>query len=179
MPSPRGSRGRTPARSRRQVSWSPGPNAVDLAFAATGSQVWTNGVQLVLEDRATIVRMRGWCHFIMKTTDSGGAGWAGAIGLGIVSAASFAAGVASVPTPVTESGWPGWLYHRFFDVRSITATIADGVNAAAVDLSWELDSKAMRKLGADEVVLGAIEVTEIGVSTAEFHADTRMLLKLS
>ena len=168
------------SRSQKRITaWGLGPNAVDLVFSATGSQVWTFGSELATEDRTTIVRIRGNAHVLQTGGDVAGTGFAGAIGIGIVSKPAFTAGIVSMPTPTTDLEWPGWMYHRFFDTRVVTGTIGDGVNAAAVSQSFEIDTKAMRKFGTDEVLFGAIEVVERGVGNMEFHADSRILVKLA
>ena len=170
----RGYRGRT-SRPRRSVTWQFGPQAVNLAFAATGAQIWTVGLLSGLE--VTIMRIRGHAAAYLLTQGSGGDGYAGAIGIGVATEQAFLAGSGSLPSPVTETEWDGWMYHRYFDVRGITGTEADGSNAVSVVERWEIDSKAMRKFGEQYVLFGAIEATEIGTSTMDFHADTRVLLK--
>ena len=173
----RGFRPRT--QSRRQTAWGAGPNAESQSLSATQSLIWTNGSVLALEQEVTIVRVRGYCNIILEATAAIGDGFSGAIGIGLVSSAAFAAGVASVPTPITEVDWSGWLYHKFFDLRSITATIADGVNSVACVQQFDIDSKAMRKQGSSMTLMGVVEVSESGTATAELNADTRILDKLS
>ena len=168
------------SRDKRLTSWEPGPNDTGNTLAASGARLWTNGVVLTTGvTNTTIVRMRGVFHAICDTVAAGNDGYIGAIGIGIVSTAAFAAGIASVPTPLDEVTWEGWLYHRFFDVRSVTATIADGANAAAITQTFEIDSKAMRKFTSDQTLMGVIDVVETGTSTVSYTADTRMLVKLS
>ena len=166
-------------RSRRSTAWSVGPNSSDQFITATGPTIWSNGVALSIEVEATIVRLRGYAEFTLEAVGSLGDGFSGAIGFGIVSQAAFAVGATAVPTPTTESEWPGWLYHRFFGARSVTATIADGANAVGAVHRIEIDSKAMRKIGIDELIMGVVEVTEQGTATMEMHGNTRMLLKLT
>ncbi len=112
----------------------------------------------------------------VTTADAAGAGFFGALGIGVVNTAAFVAGVASVPTPLTELEWPGWLFHSFFDIRSNTATIADGVNQLSQQMV--IDSKAMRKWGNDETLMAIVEVVESTNAALEIQADTRILLKL-
>ena len=168
-----------PTQARRLTSWGLGPNAVDISIAATGKQIFTTGVQLANEVRATIVRLRGYCGIYLNSASVVGSGFSGAVGFGIVSLEAFTVGVTAMPGPVDDMEWPGWMFHRFFDLRTITATIGDGVNASACDASFEIDSKAMRKIGANEVFVGMIEVTEQTSAQVEIQCDTRMLVKLS
>jgi len=95
-----------------------------------------------------------------------------------VTEAAFNIGVTAVPTPITEESWDGWLWHQYFDIRVVTATIADGVNAAGASVGFQIDSKAMRKLPLDSILYGATEVIESGTSLMEVQAQTRVLAKL-
>jgi len=106
-------------------------------------------------------------------------GFFGAIGIGVVSLPAFTAGQSSLPTPIAELAWPGWIWHSFFSVFSVTATIADGVNAAGAIVNMVIDSKAMRKQGAQEVLFGVIEgEREGGAATMVMDANCRVLDKL-
>ncbi len=178
MPSSRGfTRGRS--QPKRMVTWDSGPQMVDGARASTGSDFWTTGVQLVGEARVTIVRIRGVLRIHLLTATAAGDGFFGALGIGLINSEAFTAGITSSPTPFADPNWPGWLYHSYFDVRSVTATIADGVNAASASLLHVIDSKAMRKMGENEILMGVVEVVESGTATIEFQGDTRVLFKLS
>ena len=168
-----------PARSRRTVTWGAGPNAIAQAVSSDGKALSTNGVILTGEAKATIIRIRGHCHLTMGTLNAIGAGFRGAIGLGVVTDDAFVAGAASVPGPLTDSDWDGWMYHQYFDVRAVTASVADGVNALSVSQRWDIDTKAMRKLSDNQVLAMVIDVVEAGICSMEWNADTRILLKLS
>jgi len=163
---------------RRQVAWGVGPNAQGQISSVTNSVVWTNGVVLLLDVESTIVRIRGDMLLRITAAAAAGDGFSGAVGMGIVNSQAFAAGIVSMPTPVTEADWPGWMYHRFFNIKAPTGTLADGANADAIVQRLEIDSKAMRKIGTEEVFFGAIQFVEVGTSTIVWDADTRILLKL-
>ena len=176
----RGFRGSSLIRApKRQVSWGVGPNASDILANTTQSQVWTNGVQLVAESEVTIVRIRGSLQLIQTSQTAVGDGVNGAIGIGLASAPAFAAGIGSLPTPLAEEDWQGWMWHQYFQMRAITATESDGSNAQAVNLRMDIDSKAMRKFGTETVLFGAIEFVLSGGAAWEFNARTRILAKLS
>ena len=170
-------RGPSPGR-RRSVTWGGGPNAASLAISSTSKQVWTNGVVLALDSEATLVRIRGMVHVHLLTASAVGDGFIGAVGLGIVTSEAFAIGVTAIPSPLGENDWDGWMWHSFFDVRAITATIADGANAMAIDQHIELDSKAMRKFSSNQVLAGVVGVSESGAATMELNAQCRILLKI-
>jgi len=169
---------RSLSRSRRLTTWALGPNAVNTAFSASGQALMT-GISLASQEAATIVRVRGTASFLLQSAAATAHGFAGAIGFGIVTSEAFAAGIASVPSPVADADWDGWNYHQFFDVRAITATIADGVNAVSVYVRHAIDVKAMRKISSDDVYVGVIDVVEVGTATMVVNVDTRLLLKLS
>ena len=177
MPFSRGRqhRSRSP---KRLVQWDAGPQAGGLGVSATGATLWTQGVVLVSEPNTTIVRIRGYASILLLSAAAAGDGFKGALAMGVASTTAFTAGVASLPSPLTEPEWSGWIYYQMFDVRAITATIADGVNGPGATFKMNIDTKAMRKFRADETLFGSIEVVESGTATAELNADTRALLKL-
>ena len=169
------SRGRS---QRRKTVWSVGPNAVAVAFSATGSAIWPIGVAPTTPG-LTHIRLRG--SAVARLTAAGGIGngFTGAIGVGVATASAFTVGVTALPTPLTDDFWDGWLWHMYFQILAVTATVSDGVNAVANVLRVEIDSKAMRKIpDAEFVTFGAIEVIEVGTSTMAFDARTRSLVKL-
>ena len=175
----RGSR-RVSARSRRETSWSVGPGA-STAQSITSAQSLILGASLVpSEEGLTVIRTRGLLELNLNAVSAVGAGFHGASGLCIVSADAVAAGAASIPSPVGDAGWDGWFWHSFFDVHTITATIADGVNATAVHKQFMVDSKAMRKFRTNEAMVWMLETAaEVGTATMFAHADSRLLHKLS
>ncbi len=167
--------GRT--RSRRATTWALGPQARDGTIAATGQAAWSAGVVTVLGE-VTLIRTRGHFRAQLNSGDAAGSGFLGAVGIGMTTQVAFTAGGTSLPGPLDQEGWDGWLWHQYFDIRMITATIADGVNAGAVFVNIPVDSKAMRKLDEDMVFFGMIDVVESGTAVMEFQADSRMLFKV-
>ena len=163
---------------KRQVVWGVGPNAQNVSSMASFAAVWSNGVVLTQESEVTIVRLRGDLLLTLLAQTAIGDGFAGAVGIGIVNSQAFATGIGAMPTPVTEVDWPGWMWHSFFNLRGITALEADGSNAMGVVQRMLIDSKAMRKMGDEEVLFGAIEGTLSGGGTLELQADSRLLAKL-
>ena len=178
MARPRGfqHRSRSP---RRSTTWGFGPDAVLASSGATPSLLFTTGIALVVQPKATIIRLRGDALVALTAAGSAGDGYTGAFGIGIVSAEAFAAGPASCPGALTDSEDDIWFYHQFFSARSVTATIADGVNGPSVVQRFEVDSKAMRKLTIDQVVFGSFEAFETGVAVVQFNFDSRMLVKMT
>ena len=184
-----GSRSRLPQSQRRKTSWNIGPQSgVDGASIqiAASQATLLNGGAAVLAEGTTLVRTRGEFTAYLKTVAAGGDGFHGAFGIGVATGAAFTAGVASLPTPLTEETWDGWLYHRYFGIFAggpVAAATAqqqlDAVAPTSGALRIEVDSKAMRKLQVDMTIFAVIEVVELGAaSQMEFSFNSRMLVKL-
>ena len=171
-----GSRYRTQVRSpRRTTEWSIGPVDTGSPITGSGDFIWDTGS--IITQSATVVRIRGLFSIYLKTADAVNSGFVGAVGIGIASTDAFTAG--ALPDPSGDATWP-WIWHSFFDIRAITATLADGVNAGGVFTRMLIDSKAMRKQNPDETLFGSIQVlSESGNATAHFFARTRVLDKLA
>ena len=176
MPTGRQFRRPSLGRSRRLTEWGPGPLASGIAVTSGSQLLWTAGSTVV--DKVTIVRIRGLVEIQLHTAAAVGDGFFGAVGFAIVSNEAFAAGAGSVPSPFTSPEF-GWLWHSYFSVRAISATIADGVNAVAAVQRIEIDNKSMRKQSTSETLVGVIDQEELGTATAELNANCRILDKLS
>ena len=164
---------------RRLTGWALGPDATPLALGTTAHQQWTNGVQISGEgQKNTLVRIRGMAVVFLTTLTSAGDGFDGALGIGLVSNEAFAAGVASQPGALTDADWDGWVWHSFFHVHGVTATVSDGVNANLFMVRIPIDSKAQRKWSEGYTLVGDMELIENGTAVGEMWADTRILLKL-
>jgi len=166
--------------TRRPVTWAFGVGDASATISATGKTIWTGQISSsggsALEQ--TVTRIRGSGRILLKTATAAGDGFT--VGLGICLAETTAAtlGVTALPGPLTDRDWDGWIWHGFFFVQSVTATIADGVNASSASVAYVIDSKAMRKWdGGAEVLIGMTEVTELGTGSMEHNSDTRVLLK--
>jgi len=83
-----------------------------------------------------------------------------------------------VPHPLTDQEWDGWLVHQFGHSMICQSTTPKGQFPMEADV-WSIDSKAMRKIGEDDVFIGVFEVGVIqGTFSADFQANTRFLSKL-
>ena len=100
----------------------------------------------------------------------------GAVGIAIVSTAAFTAGAASVPTPVTEAAWDGWLWYQSFANRMVFVSGVGLETPYAVQ--FEIDSKAMRKVSADETLIVVAENAS-GAHGLSIAAPIRTLLKFA
>ena len=98
-------------------------------------------------------------------------------GIRVVTLKAFTLGATAVPGPITEIEDEGWLWHHQTKIISLSTTEEGGLGLSVVRIP--IDSKAMRKLGSDEVIVGVIETTaEVGTATMVSQMSTRMLIKL-
>lgn len=160
---------------RRRTGWDEGTGGITiLNLTASGSSFV--GSALAQIDGETLVRTRGYWEAWILSATSANDSFTGAFGIGIASDAAITAGIASVPTPITEQGWEGWLYWSAFHVSAVVATEAVGPTVGL----WRevIDSKAMRKSESSMSHYAAIEVTEVGAASLNVVHDSRMLFKL-
>ncbi len=161
---------------RHRPAWSGGPEGL-LALSGSGNSIFAIGAQSLL-DEVTIIRTRGIFNVQLNTFAGINEGFVGAAGICVVSENAFAAGVGSIPTPVTDEAWDGWLWFQFFSIKAITATVADGSNAVAIQEKFVIDSKAMRRTHITDVEVVVIEVTEVGTAVMAAQLVTRSLSKV-
>ena len=162
--------------TRRNTSWGFGPDSTEQTMSSSAKILGSTGITTTVP--STIIRIRGYQSLTVLSTSAGGDGMLGASGIGLVTADAFAIGITAIPGPQTDSQWEGWMWHRFWDVRTNTATLADGVNSVGANKSFEIDSKAMRKWdSASQVLVMVHEGTESGAMSVEVNADTRILIK--
>ena len=170
-------RGFRPRSPRRLTGWEGGPQNSGTNITTNTAQVGTVGAQ-VISDGLTLIRTRGFFAVYAVAVSAISSGWLGAVAIGITSLEAFNAGIASLRSPLTDADSDSWLWHQFFDVRAITATISDGANGDALVFKTDVDSKAMRKLTEDDVIYVIIDQVEEGVSTLRWQFDSRILVKL-
>jgi len=160
---------------RRKVSWEVGPgggaatavNGVTSAFIGSLSNTQIEGT--------TLARLRGRLKATLTTSSAAGDGLIGAFGIGIALQPATAAGIASVPTPITEPEWDGWLFWTPIQLVQGDADFAAG--SAFAD--YEVDTKSMRKLTDQSSIYSCVEIeTEEGTATSEFWFDSRVLVML-
>ena len=161
---------------KRLTQWGQGPGGTGaISFSASSASLL--GAAVTFGAAGTVVRIRGAlsANLISYTNSSDGFHCAAAIGL--VSLAAFTAGIASVPTPITEAAFDGWLWHKFFFVHGGLAAGATAVGVQSA-LQIEIDTKAMRKVSDEMAIFGVMEVVESGTAVMEVHFNNRLLLKL-
>ena len=107
-----------------------------------------------------------------------GDGFRLASGIYMMTEDAFAQGGIAALDPIDDQNSDMWLWHSFADIRAITATIGDGVNAVSAVVRQEIDSKAMRKnFDPERVMVGVTQAIEAGTATMEIEAATRQLFK--
>ena len=135
---------------RRKTTWV-GPAIQGFVNVASGGSTIISSA--TNEEPETVVRVRGMVA-IEAQSYAADLGITGAFGMGIVSAEAFAIGITAVPKPFANADWGGWLVWRSFGLRFESITQA-GVLLAS--WSMEIDSKAMRKAVANEVLVSVAE----------------------
>ena len=167
-------RSQFPSRSavpRRSSAWLTGPALLPNSVSAVVNTIWDTGLQ-ILEDGVTLIRTRGEM-LVRLTTTAGGTtdGIKGAAGIAIASENAFGQSGAMMD-PFADSEWDGWIWHSFYHLSGPAGSVG-----AAQRLS--IDSKAMRKISALDVLYGAVSLgLETGVEVQYSTADTRMLFKV-
>ena len=161
---------------RRRRSWTlgPGRDTPQTTVSASVASIISDFIA-VGASGTTLARLRGDFRAQIITASSSMDGFSGAFGIGVATNAAITAGAASVPTPVTEQDWNGWLYWRAFNLKSVETTVVGRFGSV---LQWQVDTKAMRKLDPDDGVYAVFEVTEVGTSTMQVFFDSRMLVLL-
>ena len=148
-----------------------------MGLVATGSAILGNGVGPNVEG-LTVVRIRGELLVYLVSATALADGFNCAFGIGITSAQAFAIGVTAVDTPISEAAAELWMYHRFFSLHAPSAAEAEFIPSLAAVARIEVDSKAMRKFAADEILYAAIEVVELGTAQVQVDFNSRVLVKL-
>jgi len=160
--------------SRRIKTWGVGPEARDQAIVANGKTLWGSGT--TPSAPLTVIRTRGIAACYLTLSTSALDGFLGAHGIYMMTEDAFAVGVTAAFDPLTDANSDMWLWHSFFDIRAISTTIADGVNAVAAVSKVEIDSKAMRKgFDPERVMVGVTGVLESGTASMELFAQCRQL----
>ena len=164
---------------RRKTSWEFGPGGTTAnSFSSSTTAILGGGVAAA-ENGLTLVRLRGSLQAFLKTSDQANGGFHCVMGIGVASSDAFVIGVTALPNPADDPSWPGWLYWRVFDVHTFDATIASSFGPAGLAaIQFEVDSKAMRKLGINETIFASVQTIEAGAATMSIFFESRTLVKL-
>ena len=178
MPSRSGFHSRSTRSPRRKMAWVPGPASARTSIVSAVSTAWSTGVQINV-DGLTLVRTRGVFTVWQELATAAFDGFeALAIGICIVNENAAGVGATAIPSPITDTGWDGWLYHSALGsiIGPSTTELLDG---PMTSVRHVIDSKAMWKVKSTDFLVGMVETgTEIGTASLNFTAETRLLFKL-
>ncbi len=169
-------RGRYAGRSngaRRRTDWNDFLTEV-FTLGTTAVQLGATSFTTILGTE-TLARIHGELMVTLNTATSINDGFTGAVGIGKVQDEAFQAGVGSVPSPVTESSWDGWLYHQFFEVRALSTVEAELIASPASTFRRTVDVKSMRKVDDQENFILVMEAIEVGTAVGVLSFQSRAL----
>ena len=92
----------------------------------------------------------------------------------VVTESAASAGIGSVPTGVTEPDADYFVYQGLF--QTFTFVTGSGLSQDGSNLTYEVDSKAMRKVGSDDNIVTCIEIPS--ATGSRIAIEGRMLIKL-
>jgi len=155
----------------RQKVWVGTANQGDVAVSNNGSVIISSFAPDDLAIlKATVVRVRGFAQFAPSAA-SADLFFSGAFGLGVVSDEAFTAGAASIPRPFDDDDWAGWLVHGYYGGNFEF----DSSGNTFFPYFFDIDSKAMRKVGPGQTLVWMVESQE-GAVAVVIHARVLMLL---
>ena len=166
--------------NRRMFDWIGGGNDVPESTVALANA--TSVIALAFDTRVasqvpvapfTITRVRGYLEIHSDQTIAQ-EGPLGAYGIAVVNGEAFDAGVASIPTPWTESFDDRWLYHTYWDAFFMeNPTTSDYQQIPFIHV---IDGKAMRKVNFGDVIVAVME--NASNQGCNFFMNFRMGVKL-
>ena len=165
-------------RTRRPTFWVASNQAGFTTLAANTSAVVTMITEATLEEtpNPTHVRCRGQLD-VHASAGAAGDSVRWSAGLMYVDARAAAIGVTAIPRPISDGSSDGWLWivTGFLNIGSLSS-LEDSFGG-----TWDriiVDSKAMRKVGKNEVLVVAYETSAAaGTGGAEFSLGIRVLFK--
>ena len=161
--------------TRREMVWLGLASTTGQTALAAGTAVLVsslNAAALALRP-FTVVRTRGYIY-TESDQDSANEQPFGAFGQIVVKETAAAAGVASIPTPMTETDVEFFVYEAWMSALKFGSTVAFNSPSGTVTV---FDSKAQRKVGIDETIVSVIE-NQSANHGAFFLENGRQLVKL-
>ena len=166
--------GRAP---RRKTSWEESPAGLLTSVGDSAVTVFPTALAII-QDGITLVRTRGDLILQLTGAAAGNNGEVWAFGMCVVNVVAATLGITALPSPLAEKGWDQWFVYETGTLLSRDATPTDDNSQSPVQ-RVRIDSKAMRKMGIDDVIVAVLANAEIGgssVMAASFQG--RMLFKL-
>ena len=162
-----------PVGKKRATTWLASADITSVSSIAAAASILSQSFAFTSED-VTVVRTRGVLYW---GTDQEAATERpfGALGMCVVGTPAATAGVASLPTPITDEDSDLWFLHESVgtDLRFLDAT-GVGFNTFR---EMRFDSKAMRKVVAGETIVVVLENAD-STGGVQFILKFRMLVKL-
>ena len=151
--------GRTLVRTpKRPTFWEGATGAFTLTTGTVSTATVVSEATLENTPNPTLIRIHG--HVFVHVTARGAAGDAIVLGLGMIpqSSAAVAAGVASMPVPVTDVSSP-WIMHRQVVLDSNIAP----PNGTDIGANYHIivDNKSMRKFDLNQALQFTVQNTVI------------------
>ena len=161
--------------ARRIPEWTQFFVRSEVQALGTGQSLGDTFIGAVAQTRTTIVRVRGR-GVVHMVSGSASDSQLAACGLIIVSNDAFFAGAASLPSPLENADSP-WLWHGVFTLGpAIGVEVAGDQANGIVTVSFEIDSKAQRKIGPNEVLAFMWDGEQLAASpTFDGNVAVRML----
>ncbi len=166
---------------RRQTNWLASADVTVITGLAGNAAVIDqafSAAQIGVIGPLTITRTRGtlWVSSDQATADETPFG---ALGMMVVREQANAAGVASVPTPITEEFDDGFFVHQFW-LAGLRFTQQDATGVQIDDqrfTRYDFDSKAQRKVTSDDAIVVTLENASASHGVV-YVLKFRMLVKL-
>ncbi len=151
-----------------------------LASAAVGASKsggnLGTSLGIITQTGLTLIRTRGQLNLHFDPTSINDVLEVG-VGMALFSTDAFAAGVASLPGPLSDADYD-WAYHRMVMFSTFTATESD--TSIQQNLNIEIDSKAMRKMNSSQTLGWVVEgIIHSGGGTFDVSLVARHLFKLN
>ncbi len=162
----------------RRTSWEGSQISLSLTTAVQAQGSLVSESVLETFPNPTIVRIRGEVNVAVTAAGAGGANSNCVMGIKLTTASAFAAGGASVESPFTEIGgdWIWWHSATMRNSAAFTTTDSDLDGGRFVRVP--VDSKAMRKVGPNQVLIFvAHNVVSGSTQTLVVGGVIRVLLK--
>ena len=160
--------------SRRATEWNICSSPTGFSVGAAGAKtiaVLIPSSTLADIAPATVVRTR--CTLSIQSDQTGvSENQVGAFGIGFVNDVAGALGITALPGPAADCGWPGWFVHQWFNQSWL---FISGVGVQNRSVSYEIDSKAMRKFESEQAMVAIVE--NFGTTGLQFAVSFRILTK--
>ena len=159
---------------RRSSDWAASADITGItALAASGVVLdQTLASTLLLGGAGTIVRTRGSVWVSTDQTANTEAPF-GAIGFAVVTTQAAAIGVTAIPTPITDETSDQFFVYESFLSGIIVSSAVSIMNPW---MEYKFDSKAMRKVEADQTIVVALENASSSAGL-QYVVKFRMLIK--